>query len=72
MKISQASGREVAKTLKCGALFWYRKTGVSQNSTAARGDTGALASRSPPGWGGMNPSCKALGHKNIDLNKAIQ
>jgi hypothetical protein len=71
MKISQASGREVAKTLKFGALFWYRKTGVSQNSTAACGDTGALASGSLPAWGGMNPSCKALAHKNIDLNKVI-
>jgi hypothetical protein len=66
MKISHASRPEAAKTLKLGALFWYRKAGVSQNSTDGGCDTGALASRSLSGQGGMNPSCKALSHKNTD------
>jgi hypothetical protein len=72
MKISQASGPEAAKTLKFSALFWYRKAGVSQNSTAIACDTTVHGSQSQPAGGGMNPSWLEYPSKNTDLIKVIQ
>ena len=72
MKFSHASGHEVAKTLKFGALFWYIKAQVSQNSTEACRDTQGQATQSQPCRGGMNPSCGEVGYKNTDLTKVIQ
>jgi hypothetical protein len=72
MKISHASDPEATKTLKFSALFWYRNAGVSQNSTDAGCDTGALASWSQPSWGGMNPSCGEVRFTYTDFIKPTQ
>jgi len=72
MKISHASGQEAAKTLKFGALFWYIKAGVSQNSTEAGCDTQAHIMQSQPDRGGMNPSCGEVRYKNTDLIKVAK
>ncbi len=72
MKISQVSRPEAAKTLKFGALFWYIKAGVSQNSTDAGCDTLAHTMQIQSDRGGTNPSCGEVRYKNTDLIKVIQ